>query len=86
MVLLVRLLVYVTITTRMVQCFWFVAYKLNLCMYIKPERLIDLIIHRDYWEIINVQTIIVMSINYILSKEIPSETRSYKLFGAKYNV
>ena len=46
----------------------------------RPERLIDLIINRDYWEIIDVQTIIVMSISY---KEIPSETR---LYDAKYNV
>lgn len=40
----------------------------------RPERLIDLIVNHDYWEIIDVQTIIVMSISYILSKEIPSET------------
>ena len=39
----------------------------------RPEQLINLIVNRDYWEIINVQTIIVMSINHILSKEIPSE-------------
>ena len=34
--------------------------------YNRPERLIDLIVNRDYWEIIDVQTIIVMSISYIL--------------------
>ena len=53
---------------------------------IRPERLIDLIINCDYWEIIDVQTIIVMSVSYILSKEIPSETRLRSQFGAKYNV
>ena len=35
----------------------------------RPERLIDLIINHDYWEIIDVQTTIVMSISYIFSKE-----------------
>ena len=35
-----------------------------------PEQLIDLIINHDYWEIIDVQTIIMMSISYVLSKEI----------------
>ena len=39
----------------------------------RPEQLINLIFNRDYWEIIDVQTI-AMSISYILSKEIPSET------------
>ena len=43
--------------------------------YNRPERLIDLIVNRDYWEIIDVQTIIVMSISYILSKEISIETK-----------
>ena len=47
-------------------------------MYDRPEQLIDLIINRDYWEIIDVQTIIMMSISYILSKEIPSVTRLCK--------
>ena len=42
----------------------------------RPEQLI---VNRDYWEIIDVQTIIMMSISYILSKEIPSETRLCKL-------
>ena len=45
---------------------------------IRSEQLIDLIVNRDYWEIINVQTIIMMSINYMLSKEIPSKTRLCK--------
>ena len=44
----------------------------------RPERLIDLVVNRDYWEIIDVQTMIVMSISYILSKEISSETRLCK--------
>ena len=45
---------------------------------LRPEQLINLIVNRDYWEIIDVQTIIVMSIRYILSKEISSETRLCK--------
>ena len=44
----------------------------------RPERLIDLIVNHDYWEIIDVQTIIVISISYILSKEIQSETKLCK--------
>ena len=44
----------------------------------RPAELINLIINCGYWEIIAVQTIIVMSIIYILSKEIPSETRLCK--------
>ena len=59
-------------------------------LHIRPERLIDFIVNRDYWEITDVQTIIVMSISYgyILSKEIPSETRFIyaSQFGAKYDV
>ena len=47
----------------------------TFAVFTRLERLIDLIINRDYWEIIDVQTIIVMSISYILSKEILSETK-----------
>ena len=49
----------------------------------RPEQLIDLIVNRDYCEIIDVQTIIVMSISYIPSKEMPDYASQ---FGAKYNV
>ena len=49
-----------------------------VCLCVRPERLIDLIVNRDYWEIIDVQTTIVMSISHIFSKEITSETRLCK--------
>ena len=63
--------------------YWFVAVCLILN---RPEQLIDLIVNCDYWEIIDVQTIILMSISYILSNEIPPETNYASQFGAKYNV
>ena len=46
--------------------------------YVRPELLIDLIVNCDYWEIIDVQIIIMMSINFILPKEIPSKTKLCK--------
>ena len=51
---------------------------LQAVVHYRPKRLIDLIVNHNYREIIDVQTIIVMSISYILSKEIPSETRLCK--------
>ena len=54
------------------------AHVCMVCVCVRPEKLINIIISRDYWETIDVQTIIVMSISYILSKEIPSETRLCK--------
>ena len=51
-----------------------------------PEQLIDLIINCDYWEIIDVQTIIVMSISYILSKKYHQKPNYVNQFGGRYNV
>ena len=33
-----------------------------VCVCCRPDQLIDLIVNRDYWEIIYVETIIVMSV------------------------
>ena len=52
----------------------------------RPERLINFIVNRDYWEIINVQTTIVMSISYIFYKKYHQKPDYASQFGAKYNV
>ena len=46
----------------------------------RAEQLIDLINYHDYWEIINVLTIIVMSIIHMIYKEKSSETTLCKSF------
>ena len=69
-------------------CVFVLCICMFVCVCVRPERLIDSIVNRDYGDIIDEQTIIVMSISYILSKEIPSETRLRKSpqFSAKCNV
>ena len=53
----------------------------NVCT--RPKRLIDLTINRDYWEIIDVQTTIVMSISL---KKCHQKSDYASQFGAKCNL
>ena len=64
-------------------CVYVCVVYVCVCVCIRPQRLIDLIVNRDYWETIDVQTIIVMS--YFLKKY--NQKPDYAgQFGAKYNV